>query len=188
MPTASSSECSSRRSNWRRWATTMNRGCPNGCAPTTNGCSDTARHSPHLTPLIAADPSVLGGRAGAEHLRRSADAGAKGIKVHPVLQKFLPGDSRMDEIYAVCEERRAHRSVPLGQFTDIATMGRSLCLLRRDGGPSPPAPASGASRRRELASGPGLRSRLPQRVVRPLRDHRLDGSSREPRPQTNWAA
>ncbi len=65
----------------------------------------TAKDSPYLTPLIAADPSVLGGRAGAEHLRRSADAGARGIKVHPVLQKFLPGDSRMDEIYAVCEER-----------------------------------------------------------------------------------
>ncbi len=63
-----------------------------------------ARRSPDLTPLIAADPAVLGGRAGAAHLRQAADAGAKGIKVHPVLQKFLPGDRRMDEIYAVCEE------------------------------------------------------------------------------------
>jgi predicted TIM-barrel fold metal-dependent hydrolase len=65
---------------------------------------ETARRSAHLTPLVAADPSVLGGRAGAEHLRQAAAAGAKGIKVHPVLQKFLPGDPRMDEIYAVCEE------------------------------------------------------------------------------------
>jgi predicted TIM-barrel fold metal-dependent hydrolase len=64
----------------------------------------TARQSPRLTPLIAADPAVLGGRAGAEHLRRAAEDGAKGIKVHPVLQKFLPGDPRMEEIYAECEE------------------------------------------------------------------------------------
>lgn len=65
---------------------------------------ETAGRSPHLTPLIAADPAMLGGRAGAEHLRQAAEAGAKGVKVHPVLQKFLPGDPRMEEIYAVCEE------------------------------------------------------------------------------------
>ncbi len=65
---------------------------------------DTANQSPHLTPLVAADPSVLGGRAGAEHLRQAVGGGAKGIKVHPVMQKFLPSDPRMDEIYTVCEE------------------------------------------------------------------------------------
>jgi predicted TIM-barrel fold metal-dependent hydrolase len=65
---------------------------------------ETARRSPHLTPLIAADPAVLGGKAGAEHLRQATEDGAKGIKVHPVLQKFLPGDPRMEEIYAVCEQ------------------------------------------------------------------------------------
>jgi uncharacterized protein len=64
----------------------------------------TAGRSPHLTPLIAADPSVLGGRAGAEHLRRATEAGAKGIKIHPVLQGFFPGDPGMDAIYSLCEE------------------------------------------------------------------------------------
>jgi uncharacterized protein len=65
---------------------------------------DTAWQSPHLTPLIAADPSVLGGKAGAEHLRQAAARGAKGIKIHPVLQGFFPGDHRMEETYALCEE------------------------------------------------------------------------------------
>ena len=64
----------------------------------------TARQSPHLTPLIAADPSVLGGIAGAEHLRQAAALGAKGIKIHPVLQGFFPGDHRMKETYDLCEE------------------------------------------------------------------------------------
>jgi uncharacterized protein len=65
---------------------------------------ETAGRSPHLTPLIAADPSVLGGQAGAEHLGQAFEAGAKGIKIHPVLQGFFPGDPGMEEIYTLCEE------------------------------------------------------------------------------------
>jgi uncharacterized protein len=64
----------------------------------------TAAQSPHLTPLVAADPSVLGGRAGGEHLRQAAEQGAMGVKIHPVVQRFFPDDPRMDETYAVCEE------------------------------------------------------------------------------------
>jgi uncharacterized protein len=64
----------------------------------------TAAQSPHLTPLIAADPTVLGGRAGADLLLAAVGRGAKGIKVHPVLQGFLPDDPRMDPTYATCEE------------------------------------------------------------------------------------
>jgi hypothetical protein len=60
--------------------------------------------SPHLTPLIASDPSVLGGQAGAEHLREAAARGARGTKVHPVLQGFHPTDPRLSALYAVCEE------------------------------------------------------------------------------------
>jgi hypothetical protein len=63
-----------------------------------------AEASPHLTPLIASDPSVLGGQAGAEHLRAAAARGAKGTKVHPVLQGFHPSDPRLNAVYATCEE------------------------------------------------------------------------------------
>jgi predicted TIM-barrel fold metal-dependent hydrolase len=64
----------------------------------------TANESTDLTALIAADPSVLGGEAGAEHLRAASEDGARGIKVHPVLQGFLPDDPRMDPTYTACEE------------------------------------------------------------------------------------
>jgi predicted TIM-barrel fold metal-dependent hydrolase len=64
----------------------------------------TASQSPHLTPLVAADPTVMGGQAGADHLRSAAERGASGIKIHPVVQGFFPNDPRMDPTYAVCEE------------------------------------------------------------------------------------
>jgi predicted TIM-barrel fold metal-dependent hydrolase len=63
-----------------------------------------AAGSPHLTPLVAADPGALGGRAGAEHVREAAARGARGIKIHPLVQGFAPDDPRMDQIYATCEE------------------------------------------------------------------------------------
>jgi predicted TIM-barrel fold metal-dependent hydrolase len=65
----------------------------------------TAGRSPRLTPLIAADPTVLGGKDGADHLALAAEKGAKGIKIHPVLQEFFPDDPRMDATYSLCEER-----------------------------------------------------------------------------------
>ncbi len=64
----------------------------------------TAARSPHLTPLVAADPSSLGGRAGAEHLRHSAERGARGIKIHPLLQGFSPDDPRLGPTYDMCVE------------------------------------------------------------------------------------
>jgi uncharacterized protein len=64
----------------------------------------TAARSPNLTPLIAADPAVMGGRAGADHLASAVEKGAKGIKVHPVVQRFFPDDPRMDPTYSLCEE------------------------------------------------------------------------------------
>ncbi|HWE65648.1 MAG TPA: amidohydrolase family protein [Acidimicrobiales bacterium] len=63
-----------------------------------------AARSPHLTPLIAADPSTLGGPAGADHLARAAGRGAKGVKVHPVVQGFFPDDPRMGPTYDLCQE------------------------------------------------------------------------------------
>jgi hypothetical protein len=58
--------------------------------------------SVQLTPLVAADPTALGGMAGAEHLRDCAARGAKGIKIHPVLQGCAPNDPRLDPTYDVC--------------------------------------------------------------------------------------
>jgi uncharacterized protein len=66
---------------------------------------DTAALSPHLTPLVAADPFILGGHEGASHLADQMAKGAKGIKVHPVLQGFFPDDPRMHPMYDLCVEQ-----------------------------------------------------------------------------------
>ena len=60
--------------------------------------------SPHLTALVAADPSALGGAAGAAYLRECAEKGARGIKIHPLVQGFAPTDPRLDPIYETCVE------------------------------------------------------------------------------------
>ena len=64
---------------------------------------DLAATRPQLSVLVAADPTVLGGEAGAAHLREMVERhGAKGIKIHPVVQQFLPDDPRMHPIYQTC--------------------------------------------------------------------------------------
>ena len=58
-----------------------------------------------LSVFVAADPTVLGREPGAEHLREMVERhGAKGIKIHPVVQRFMPDDPRMHPIYRTCVE------------------------------------------------------------------------------------
>jgi uncharacterized protein len=60
---------------------------------------------PQFSVFVAVDPTVLGGEAGAAHLRAMVEHhGAKGVKIHPVLQKFMPDDIRMHPIYRTCVE------------------------------------------------------------------------------------
>lgn len=67
-------------------------------------CGVAAAH-PELTAFAAADPIVLGGDDGARHLKDLAEThGARGIKIHPVLQTFMPDDPRMEPIYRTCVE------------------------------------------------------------------------------------
>jgi uncharacterized protein len=86
------------------WEAAFRRSLPDRLRDYNDWILMTARQSPRLTPLIAADPSVLGGKTGAEHLRLASERGAKGIKVHPVVQRFLPDDPGMTATYALCEE------------------------------------------------------------------------------------
>jgi predicted TIM-barrel fold metal-dependent hydrolase len=64
----------------------------------------TAATSAHMTPLVAADPTVVGGPAGADMVRRAAESGARGIKIHPIVQGFSADDPRMAPTYAACRE------------------------------------------------------------------------------------
>ena len=60
---------------------------------------------PQFSTLVAADPAVLGGEEGAAHLREMVERhGAKGIKIHPVVQRFKPDDQAMYAIYRTCAE------------------------------------------------------------------------------------
>ena len=43
-----------------------------------------------MTTFVAMDPRVMGGKQGAEHLYWAYDRGARGFKIHPVLQQFFP--------------------------------------------------------------------------------------------------
>jgi uncharacterized protein len=66
---------------------------------------DVARARPWMTPFVAVDPHVLPGEAGAAHLREMAElGGARGIKIHPAVQRFRPDDARMTAIYRQCSE------------------------------------------------------------------------------------
>lgn len=65
---------------------------------------DLAGSRSDMTAFVAMDPLVLGGEAGAEHLRWASERGAMGCKIHPVMQRFVPDDPRMDAIFGACEE------------------------------------------------------------------------------------
>src|SRR5206468_2185355 len=59
---------------------------------------------PQLTPFVGVDPTAFTPEENVEHLRDMAGRGAKGIKLHPVVQKFEAGDPRMHPVYETCRE------------------------------------------------------------------------------------
>jgi len=65
---------------------------------------DSVAPRPQMTPFVAVDPWALTPQENVDHLREMVDRGARGIKLHPVVQRFEPNDPRMRPIYAVCEE------------------------------------------------------------------------------------
>jgi predicted TIM-barrel fold metal-dependent hydrolase len=65
---------------------------------------DALRDVPQITPFVGVDPSALTPDENVAHLREMAGLGAKGIKLHPVVQQFEPGDPRMHPVYEACRE------------------------------------------------------------------------------------
>jgi uncharacterized protein len=64
---------------------------------------DTLEPIPRLTPYVGVDPWALTPEQNVEHLREMAARGARGIKLHPVAQRFEPNDPRMHRVYNACE-------------------------------------------------------------------------------------
>jgi uncharacterized protein len=65
---------------------------------------DTLADVPTVSGFVAMDPGALSPERNVEHLREMAERGARGVKLHPVVQKFEPDDSRMHPVYQACIE------------------------------------------------------------------------------------
>jgi len=61
---------------------------------------------PAMSGFIAVDPSVLSPKRNVAHVREMAERGARGLKLHPVLQKFEVNDHRMHSVYQECSDLR----------------------------------------------------------------------------------
>lgn len=65
---------------------------------------DSVAPIPQLTPFVGVDPTALTPEENVEHLKEMAHRGARGIKLHPVVQQFEPGDPRMRPVFESCRE------------------------------------------------------------------------------------
>jgi uncharacterized protein len=65
---------------------------------------DTLAAVPALTGFVAMDPWALSPERNAAHLREMAERGARGVKLHPVLQRFEPNEPRLHPVYRACTE------------------------------------------------------------------------------------
>ena len=57
-----------------------------------------------ITPFVGVDPTALTPQENVEHLRDMAERGARGIKLHPVVQQLEPNDPRMHPVYEACRD------------------------------------------------------------------------------------
>jgi uncharacterized protein len=59
---------------------------------------------PAISGFVAMDPGALSPQHNVEHLQEMAERGARGVKLHPVVQKFEVNDPRMHPVYQACAE------------------------------------------------------------------------------------
>jgi predicted TIM-barrel fold metal-dependent hydrolase len=65
---------------------------------------DSVADVPQITPFVGVDPTALTPHENVEHLQEMAGRGAKGIKLHPVVQRFEPADPLMRPVYEACRD------------------------------------------------------------------------------------
>jgi hypothetical protein len=65
---------------------------------------EAAAAEPLVEVLIGVDPTVVSRDGLAADVGALVDTGARGVKLHPVAHGYLPGDRRLDGVYATCAE------------------------------------------------------------------------------------
>ena len=66
---------------------------------------DVVAQSGRILPFVALDPWAQSPEENASHLRELAERhGARGVKLHPVVQRFMPDDPRLAPSYRACIE------------------------------------------------------------------------------------
>lgn len=61
---------------------------------------------PELTPFVGVDPTILPAETTIDHMLDMARLGARGVKLHPVLQAFNAADPRMLPVYHACVDAK----------------------------------------------------------------------------------
>lgn len=65
---------------------------------------DAAKADPTLLPFVGLDPSVMTPAELRDELEACVEAGARGVKLHPIVQRFAPGTSAFWPVYELCQE------------------------------------------------------------------------------------
>jgi predicted TIM-barrel fold metal-dependent hydrolase len=81
-----------------------------------------------ITPFVAVDPWALPPEESVAHLWEMAECGAAGIKLHPVVQRFMPGDPRMLPVYRACRELDLVVLLHTGASRDGTSYGEPVAM------------------------------------------------------------
>jgi hypothetical protein len=65
---------------------------------------EAAAGEPALLPFVGLDPSVMTPAELRDELEACAAAGARGVKLHPIVQRLAPGTAALWPVYELCQE------------------------------------------------------------------------------------
>jgi uncharacterized protein len=66
---------------------------------------EVAQADPGLVPFVGLDPSVMSPGELRDELESCIDAGARGVKLHPIVQRLAPGTAALWPVYELCQEQ-----------------------------------------------------------------------------------
>jgi uncharacterized protein len=65
---------------------------------------EAAAGDPTLIPFVGLDPSVMSPGELRDELEACVDAGARGVKLHPIIQRLAPATASLWPVYELCQE------------------------------------------------------------------------------------